>query len=41
MQRVEIPDPSFEDVASLKRRVQHLEEEMGKLKLKMTGKRWL
>lgn len=41
MQRVKIPDPSFEDVASLKRRVQHLEEEMGKLKLKMSGKRWL
>jgi ATP-dependent Zn protease len=41
MQRIEMPDTSFEDVASLKKRVQHLEEEMSKLKLKMTGKRWL
>jgi hypothetical protein len=41
MQRVHVSDPGFEDVASLKKRVQHLEEEMGKLKLKMTGKRWL
>jgi hypothetical protein len=34
-------DPSLDEVVCLKRRVQHLEEEMGRIKLKMAGKKWL
>jgi polyhydroxyalkanoate synthesis regulator phasin len=37
----ELSETAFEDVASLKKRVQHLEEEVAKLKMKMSGKKWL
>jgi len=37
----EMSETSLQDVDCLKKRVQHLEEEMGKLKMKMTGKKWL
>jgi hypothetical protein len=36
-----IPEATLEDVDRLKKRVQHLESEVAKLKMKMTGKRWL
>jgi hypothetical protein len=39
MQRM--AEQSSQDIESLKRRVQHLEEEIGRMKMKMTGKRWL
>lgn len=32
---------TFEEVERLKKQVQHLEEEVAKLKMKMCGKRWL
>jgi polyhydroxyalkanoate synthesis regulator phasin len=32
---------TFEDVEHLKKRVQQLEEEVAKLKMKMSGKKWL
>jgi hypothetical protein len=34
-------EPSMQDVEGLKRRVQHLEEEIGRMKMKMSGKKWL
>jgi len=37
----ELSEATFEDVDRLKKRVQHLEEEVAKLKMKMSGKRWL
>jgi polyhydroxyalkanoate synthesis regulator phasin len=37
----ELSETTFEDVAQLKKRVQHLEEEVAKLKMKMSGKKWL
>ena len=33
--------PTIQEVESLKKRVQHLELEIAKVKMKMTGKRWL
>jgi hypothetical protein len=37
----ELSQPGFQDVECLKRRVQHLEEELAKVKMKMSGKKWL
>lgn len=37
----ELSGTTFEDVARLKKRVQHLEEEVAKLKMKASGKKWL
>jgi polyhydroxyalkanoate synthesis regulator phasin len=37
----ELSVPTLEDVERLKKRVQHLEEEVAKLKMKMSGKKWL
>jgi polyhydroxyalkanoate synthesis regulator phasin len=37
----EIAETTHEDVARLKKRVQHLEEEVAKIKMKMGGKKWL
>ena len=37
----EMCEVSLQDVEGLKRRVQHLEEELAKVKMKMTGKKWL
>jgi hypothetical protein len=37
----ELTQASLQDVEGLKRRVQHLEEEIAKVKMKMTGKKWL
>jgi polyhydroxyalkanoate synthesis regulator phasin len=32
---------TLQDVENLRKRVQHLEEEVAKLKMKTSGKRWL
>jgi len=32
---------TLKDVEQLKKRVQHLEEEIAKIKMKMAGKKWL
>jgi len=37
----EILETALEDVEKLKRRVQNLESEVAKLKMKMSGKKWL
>jgi polyhydroxyalkanoate synthesis regulator phasin len=37
----ELSAVTLEDVEHLKKRVQHLEEEVAKLKMKVSGKRWL
>jgi septation ring formation regulator EzrA len=37
----EIPETTLEDIEKLKKRVQHLELEVAKLKMKMSGKKWL
>jgi hypothetical protein len=37
----EMSEIGLQDVECLKRRVQHLEEELSKVKMKMTGKKWL
>jgi len=37
----EIPETVLEDIEKLKKRVQHLALEVGKLKMKMSGKKWL
>jgi polyhydroxyalkanoate synthesis regulator phasin len=37
----ELSEATLEDVEHLKKRVQHLEEEVAKLKMKVSGKRWL
>jgi len=36
-----ITETTSEDVARLQKRVQHLEEEVAKIKMKMGGKKWL
>jgi hypothetical protein len=37
----EIPETLLEDIEKLKKRVQHLELEVAKIKMKMGGKKWL
>jgi ubiquinone biosynthesis protein UbiJ len=37
----ELSEATFEDVEHLKKQVQHLEEEVAKLKMKISGKKWL
>jgi len=37
----ELSETTHEDVERLKKRVQHLEEEVAKIKMKMGGKKWL
>jgi polyhydroxyalkanoate synthesis regulator phasin len=37
----ELSVATLEEMEHLKRRVQHLEEEVAKLKMKMSGKKWL
>jgi hypothetical protein len=37
----ELPETALEDIEKLKKRVQHLELEVAKLKMKMSGKKWL
>ncbi len=37
----EIAAVTSEDMERLKKRVQHLEEEVAKIKMKMGGKKWL
>jgi len=37
----ELLEPTLEEMDHLKKRVQHLEEEVAKLKMKMSGKKWL
>ena len=37
----ELPQTALEDIEKLKRRVQHLELEVAKLKMKISGKKWL
>jgi len=37
----ELSEATLEEVEHLKKRVQHLEEEVAKLKMKISGKRWL
>jgi len=37
----EIPETALEDIEKLKKRVQHLELEVAKLKMKISGKKWL
>jgi hypothetical protein len=37
----EINQTALEDIEKLKRRVQNLELEVAKLKMKISGKRWL
>jgi hypothetical protein len=37
----ETPQTALEDIEKLKKRVQHLELEVAKLKMKMSGKKWL
>jgi hypothetical protein len=37
----EIPQTALEDIEKLKKRVQNLELEVAKLKMKMSGKKWL
>ena len=37
----EIIETTSEDMERLKKRVQHLEEEVAKLKMKTSGKKWL
>ncbi len=37
----ELPQTALQDIENLKKRVQHLEEEIAKLKMKMSGKKWL
>jgi septation ring formation regulator EzrA len=37
----ELPQTALEDIEKLKKRVQDLELEVAKLKMKMTGKKWL
>ena len=37
----EIPETLLEDVEKLKKRIQDLELEVAKLKMKMSGKKWL
>ncbi len=37
----EISETALEDIEKLKKRVQHLELEVAKLKMKMSGKKWL
>jgi len=37
----EIPETVLEDIEKLKKRIQHLELEVAKLKMKMSGKKWL
>jgi hypothetical protein len=37
----EISEIILEDIEKLKKRVQHLELEVAKLKLKISGKKWL
>ena len=37
----EMPQTVLDDIEKLKKRVQNLELEVAKLKMKMSGKRWL
>jgi hypothetical protein len=37
----EMPETALEDIEKLKKRVQHLELEVAKIKMKMGGKKWL
>jgi len=37
----EISVTALEDIEKLKKRLQHLELEVAKLKMKMSGKKWL
>jgi hypothetical protein len=37
----EVPQSVLDDIEKLKKRVQHLELEVAKLKMKMSGKKWL
>jgi septation ring formation regulator EzrA len=37
----EVPQAVLEDIEKLKKRVQDLELEVAKLKMKMSGKKWL
>jgi hypothetical protein len=37
----ELPETALEDIEKLKKRVQRLELEVAKLKMKISGKRWL
>jgi hypothetical protein len=37
----ELPQTAFDDIEKLKKRVQNLELEVAKLKMKMSGKKWL
>ena len=37
----ELPQTALEDIEKLKKRVQDLELEVAKLKMKMSGKKWL
>jgi hypothetical protein len=37
----ELPETALEDIEKLKKRVQNLELEVAKLKMKMSGKKWL
>ena len=37
----EIPQTALEDIEKLKKRVQNLELEVAKLKMKMSSKKWL
>ena len=37
----EVPQAVLEDIKKLKKRVQDLELEVAKLKMKMSGKKWL
>jgi septation ring formation regulator EzrA len=37
----EVPQTVLDDIEKLKKRVQNLELEVAKLKMKMSGKKWL
>ena len=37
----ELPQTALDDIEKLKKRVQNLELEVAKLKMKMSGKKWL
>jgi polyhydroxyalkanoate synthesis regulator phasin len=36
-----LSEPTLEEMERLKKRVQHLEEEVAKIKMKTAGKKWL
>jgi hypothetical protein len=37
----QMAEQSLQEVEFLKKRIQHLEEEVAKVKMKMSGKKWL